>query len=258
MRIIVAIKQILDPAGITVNRRRERVFTENAERIINPADQRALEAGLRLKEREGGDLIALSLGPQAADDALREALALGADSAYLLSDELLTAADAGGVTRALGKAIEMIGGYDLVLTGQAAADTGSEQIAGRLAELLGLPQVLEAIELEPAGGGLRVTRRWDGARVQVETSLPAVVAVSAEAPPARYLHGGRIMNAYREWGVTTWTTADLGLAEEELRPAIESRGLMFPQPRELGNRLTGSPKEAAREVVTQLRSRRLI
>jgi len=258
MRIIVTIKQILDPDGITVNRRRERIFVNREEYIINSADTRALEAALQLKDDNQAEVIALSLGPARADDALREALAMGADSAYLLSDEWLESGDASVAARALARAIEKIGGYDLILTGQMSADTGAEEMGGRLAQLLGLPQVQNALEIRAAEERLIVVRVWDRERVQVSVPLPALVSISNDAPPARYPHGARIMNAYREWNVTTWTSSDLDMAEDELTPLVESRGPVFPPARELGNILSGSPAETAREVVEQLRSRRLV
>jgi len=259
MRVIVTVKQILDPAGITVNRRRERIFINREEYVINPIDKLALEAALRLKDEHDAEVVAISLGPARADDALREALAMGADAAYLLSDELLAEADAAGAARALATAIERIGGYDLVLAGQMADDTSGQEVGGRLAELLALPQVLEAMELRLTGdNNLKAIRGWNGEQLTVSVPLPALVAISPKAPAARHAHGARVMNAYREWSVTTWTTDDLGLAEEDLTPLIESRGQSFPAVRERGNVLSGSPADMATDVVAQWRDRRLV
>ena len=87
MRIIVPIKQILDPSGMTVNRRAERIFINREEYIINPNDKNALEEALKLKGEQGAQVVAVTMGPKRADDALREAMAMGADSAFLLTDE---------------------------------------------------------------------------------------------------------------------------------------------------------------------------
>jgi len=258
MRIVVAIKQILDPEGITVNRRRERIFINREERIINPADKCALEAALRLKDAHGAEVIALSLGKPAADDALREALAMGADSAVLISDKALAGIDAPTAAMVLARAIEHLAPFDLVLAGQSAADTGGDQTAGRLAELLGLPQVLQALELSLDGGRLQVVRLWDGKPVRAAVSLPALVAVSPLAPPARYPHGARIMNAYRQMQVSVWTAQDLSLTPEELTPNIESRGQVFPPERELGTVIEGPPAQMAGEILSLLRMRRLL
>ncbi len=258
MRIVVAIKQILDPEGITVNRRRERIFINREEYIINPADKCALEAALRLKDAHGAEVIALSLGRPSADDALREALAMGADDAVLISDQALAGIDAPTAAVVLARAVERLAPYDLVLTGQTAADTGGDQTPGRLAELLGLPQVLQAITLTLEEGRLKVVRLWDGSPIMVAVSPPALIAVSPQAPPARYPHGGRILNAYRQMQVTVWTAQDLGFTPEELAPNIESRGQVFPPERELGNIIEGTPEQMAGEIAALLRQRRLI
>ncbi|MGQ9515929.1 MAG: electron transfer flavoprotein subunit beta/FixA family protein [Anaerolineae bacterium] len=258
MRIVVAIKQILDPEGITVNRRRERIFVNREERIINPADKCALEAALRLKDAHNATVIALSLGKPTADDALREALAMGADEAVLISDKALAGIDAPTAAVVLARAIERLAPFDLVLTGQAAADTGGDQTAGRLAELLGLPQVLNALQLSMDGDTLRVVRFWDGKPIQVRVGLPALAALSPEAPPARYPHGARILNAYRQMQVSVWTAQDLGFTAEELAPTIQSRGQVFPPERELGAVVEGPPEEMAKEIIALLRARRLL
>lgn len=258
MRIVVTIKQILDPEGITVNRRRERIFINREDRIINPADKCALEAALRLKDAHGAEVIALSLGRPSADDALREALALGADQAVLISDKALAGIDAPTAAVVLARAVERLAPFDLVLVGQTAADTGGDQTAGRLAELLGLPQVLHAISLTFDSERLKVVRLWDNQPIMVAVGLPALAAVSPLAPPARYPHGARILNAYRQMQVSVWTAGDLGLTAEELTPNIESRGQVFPPERELGNVIEGAPEQMAGEILALLRQRRLI
>ena len=238
MRVVVCIKQILDPQTIHVSRSREMLDLRRAQKTFNPPDKHALEAALQLKDAQGAEVVAISLGEPAADDVLREALAMGADRAILLSDELLQRADATGVTRAMAAAVERLGAVDLVLTGAYAADTGDGQIAPRLAEALGWPVVLNAAT-PPA-------------------TLPAVAAIAPTANKPRYPHGARIMNAYREWSVETWTSADLGLDEEALAPQTEARGLRLLPERELGTKLSGTPDEAAAELVMQLRARKLI
>lgn len=255
MRIIVTIKQILDPAGFTVHRRLEKVFVNQENYIINPNDRNALETALQLKDDHGAEVIALSLGESRVDDALREALAIGADQAFLLTtDEAFAEADAAAAALILGKAIEKIGDYDLVLTGQRALDTGASQIGPRLAEYLGLPQVLEVREVSGlSNGNLRAKRSWKEGIVEVEVGLPALLSVAPQANQPRYPHGARIMNAYREWEVTTWGLADLGLAEEELNPLIGLQREAFPPEHTLGELITGTPAEAAKELAQLLR-----
>ncbi|MCK4470353.1 MAG: electron transfer flavoprotein subunit beta/FixA family protein [Anaerolineae bacterium] len=260
MRIIVTIKQVLDPAGFTVHRRLERVFINREDYVINPKKKNALEEALRLKDAHGAEVIALSLGEPRVDDALREALALGADQAFLLTDETFAEADAAAAALILGQAIEKIGnlgsgnGYDLILTGQRALDTGASQIGPRLAEYLGLPQVLEVRQVSGLDNGkLRAERNWKQGYAEVEVGLPALLSIAPQANQPRYPHGARIMNAYREWEVTTWGLADLGLTTEELSPLIGLQRKAFPPERILGELITGTPDEAAKELAQLLR-----
>jgi electron transfer flavoprotein beta subunit len=256
MRIIVPIKQILDPAGFTVHRRLERVFVNREDYIINPNDKNALEEALRLKDRHGAEVVVLSLGEPRVDDALREALAMGADQAFLLTDEAFAEADAAVAALILGKAIEKIGDYDLILTGQRALDTGASQIGPRLAEYLGLPQVLEVREVSSLSDGkMTAKRNWGEGYAEVEVGLPALLSIAPQANQPRYPHGARIMNAYQEWEVTIWGLADLGLTEEELSPLIGLKREAFPPERTLGELITGAPGEAARELAHILEAR---
>jgi electron transfer flavoprotein alpha/beta subunit len=256
MRIIVTIKQILDPAGFAVHRRLGRVFINREDYIINPNDKNALEEALRLKEAHGAEVLVLSLGEPRVDDALREALAIGADQAFLLTDEAFADVDTAVAALILGKAIEKIGGYDLILTGQRALDTGANQMGPRLAEYLGLPQVLEVREVSSLDNGkLRAQRDWKEGRAEVEVGLPALLSIASQANQPRYPHGARIMSAYREWEVTTWGLADLGLTEEELSPLIGLQREAFPPERTLGELITGAPAEAAKELAHILKAR---
>ena len=275
MRIIVPIKQILDPSGMTVNRRRERIFINREEYIINPNDKNALEEALKLKDEQGAEVMAVTMGPERADDALREAMAMGADSAFLLTDEAFEKADISVATTVLGKAIQKIGDYDLILAGCQAADTGARQLGPRLAEYLGLPQITEVRELVAAGDGKvkarcnracpeprsersrRGSRRGQG-YAEVEASLPALLTVAQDANEPRYPTGAGIINAYRKWEVTVWGASDLGLEAEDLKPLTEEKRISFPPVREFGTKITGAPEEAARELVQHLKASRVI
>jgi len=259
MKVVVPIKQILDPTGFVVNRRRERIFVNREDYIINPNDKNALEAALQLKDAdESVEVIAVSLGLARADDALREALAMGADAAYLLSDDTLAGVDARGAALALAAAVRKIGDVALVVTGSVALDTGGGQMAPRLAEALGWPQVTGVWGFVVDDGTLRAKRAWGDGYLEVETALPAVLAVLPEANKPRYPHGGRIMDAYREMEVTVWDTEALGLSPGELAPLVTERGQAFPPPRTFGELITGAPEEAARELVSHLRVQKIL
>jgi electron transfer flavoprotein beta subunit len=275
MKIIVLVKQTLDPAGVTVRRDKERIFVNREDYIIEPGSKAAIEAALRLKdaghlEGAGGEspatVIALSLGEPRADDALREALAMGCDQAYLLSDEAFHEADLSVAAAVLAAAVEKLGGADLVVGGSEAGDTGAGQIGPRLAEALGYAGVTAAyslaVELDEGSAAEDVTvqavRRWGDGYATVRVPLPAVVSVAPEAFRPRYASGARIMNAYREWDVTTWTANDLELDEGTLQPRLVFRSESFPPPLEVGEKFRGEPAEVAEDLLMALKQQRLI
>jgi electron transfer flavoprotein beta subunit len=255
MRIIVPIKQILDPAGVTIRRDKERLFVNREDFVIDPGSLGALEAALRIKD--GADaqakVIALCLGEPRAEDALREAMALGCDAAYLLTDAAFEHADLSVAVTVLAAGIEKLGGADLVLTGRESGDVGSGQIGPRLAQALGYAGVTNVYVLALGNGVTLATRRWGESYASLEVEMPAVLSVAPEAFPIRYAHGARIMNAYRQWGVTVWNSRDLKLNEADLVPLLVSRGESFPPPAEVGERLHGDPASVAAEVITVLK-----
>jgi electron transfer flavoprotein beta subunit len=253
MRIVVLIKQILNPAGITVRRDLERIFVNVEEYIISPGDKNALEAALQIKDAAPEtEVVAISLGPPRADDALREALAMGADAAYLLSDPTFEEVDVAGAARILAAAVRKLGA-ELVITGREAGDTAAGQIGPRLAELLDMAQITDVHALAVENGTVQATRRWGEGYAAVTAPLPAVVTVAPEVNKPRYPHGARIMNAYRQQEVPVWDAAELGLSAADLIPLTTFRGQSFPPPLEKGELLRGDPAEVARELVGILR-----
>ena len=257
MRIIVPIKQILDPSGLSFRRDKERMFINREEWIIDPGSKAAIEAALRLKGEED-EILALSVGQPRADDALREALAMGCDTAYLLSDEAFAAADVSVTARVLAAAVGRLGGADLIVAGRESGDTGAGQIGPRLAEAMGYAQVTDVVALAIGEDGIEATRRWGEGYAMVEAPLPVVVTVAPEAFETRLPHGARIMSAYREWDVPVWTAADLELADAALSPLLAKRAESFPPELEVGERFRGDPEMVAGDVVATLKRQKAI
>ncbi len=267
MKIVVTIKQILDPSGFTVNRKREKVFVNREEYIVNPADLNALEMALRVKDHDDEtEVVALGLGPPRVDDALREAMARGADSAVLVSDPALPAPvaqaqvadlkiDAHGAARLMAAAVEKIGDVNLVICGTAALDSGAGELPGRLAEALGWPVLPEVYAIDELGDGVvRASQRT----ARLEADLPALLTVPRDANEPRHIYGARAINAYRQWQVVTWGLDDLGFTPDDLEPLTTVGGRRFPPKRALGTRLEGSIEEAVESVIAQLRAKELI
>jgi electron transfer flavoprotein beta subunit len=278
VKIVVTIKQMLDPSGFTVNRRRERVFVNREEYIINPADLNALEAALRVKDDHAEvEVIVLGLGPPRVDDALREAIARGADRAVLITDSALPAparpgsrqragvaqaqvadlkADTAGSARLMAAAIEKIGDVSLVMCGAVALDSGAGELPGRLAGALGWPMLAEVTTLdEMSHGVVRASQRG----LRWEADLPALLTVPRDANEPRHIYGARAINAYREQDqVVTWGLNDMGFIPDDLEPMTQAAGRRFPPERALGTRLEGSVEEAVKSLVAQLRANELI
>jgi electron transfer flavoprotein beta subunit len=252
MKTVVPIKQILDPRGLTFRRDKERVFVNREEYIVGPGSKAAIEAALRLKG-DDDEVVAISVGKPRVDDALREALAMGCDAAYLLCDEAFEEGDITAITLILAAAIEKLDGADLVVAGRESGDTGAGQVGPRLAEALGYTQVTDVYALTAGSGSLQATRRWGDAYAAVEAPLPAVVTVAPEAFKPRYAPGARIMKAYREWDVDVWSAADLDLDPLSLKALVTFRGESFPPPLEVGEEFLGDPAGIAQEVVMALR-----
>jgi electron transfer flavoprotein beta subunit len=258
MRIIIPIKQILDPCGILVRRDKERIFINREDYILDPGSKAALEAALRIKDILPVELVAISMGLPRVDDALREALAMGCDEACLLTDPAFKEVDISATVHILTLAIAKLGGSDLIIAGNESSDTGSGQIGPRLAEALDYAQVTEACELVVENNKIRATRRWGSGYASFVASLPAVVTVVPETFPARYPHGARIMDAYRFSKIQVWSVADLGLDESALDSLLVQRGESFPPPYPVGEVMRGNPASVSQEVVMALRMQKII
>lgn len=257
MRVIVIIGRVLDPAGIVVNRRRGRIFVNQEEYVLQPADRCALEAALRIKDAAGAEVVALPRGPQPDEDVMRQAVAAGADRAIHLTGEAFAKADVAAVTNVLAAAVERLGGADLILTGSTTLDTGQGQLGPRLAEAMGWPQVLDAWQVTVSDGGVEVVLQDGAGYVTVEADLPAVVTLRPGALKLRYPDGARLINVYRGEGdvaeaVATW---DVGELVEWVEPVLERRGKDFPPERERGVRIDGSPDEMAQAAAAALLER---
>jgi len=259
MKVIVPIKQVYDRGTIRVSRSRGILDTRDAKLMMNPGDRYALEEALKLKDELGARVVAISMGPEEAEDILREALAMHVDEAVLVTDDAFADVDASAAAMILGEAIKKLGDYDLILTGYRAAGDGTGEFGPRLSQYLGLPQVLRATHLNVDGGSLTARRMLSSGYAVVEADLPVLAAVDMGANKPRHPSLPGSIAAYDERSVTVWAAHDLGLTPDDIAESscTEVRNSFAGPERERGRLITSSPREAAREVLEELKSRGL-
>jgi electron transfer flavoprotein beta subunit len=208
MKIAVCVKQV--PEGNSRIEPGTKRLDRGGEGALNPFDANAVEEALRLKDSTGeGEVVLLSLGPTKAQDALRKALAMGADRAVLISDEAAAGSDLVATSYALAKALGRESA-DVVLFGQQAGDSDGAVLWAAVADHLRLPVVSQAAEITHADGKLTVKRQTEFGYDVIETPLPAVVAVSDAINEPRYPSLKGIMGA-KSKPQETVTLADLGV-----------------------------------------------
>jgi electron transfer flavoprotein beta subunit len=214
VNIVVCLKQIPDLVYIRVKDRKP--ILEGAPLIFGEMDRNALEEAVRIKEKvEGTKVIAVAMGGTKLKEGIKGALAIGADEAVLLTDPLLANSDTAVTARALAKAIEKIGGYDLILCGEGSTDNYSGQVGPRLAELLNLPQITYVRKLEINGNKIRAVRNMEESFEVVEAEMPVLVTVANEINQPRLALLKDILKAGRK-PVKELKTADLGLSGDEV------------------------------------------
>ena len=258
MRIVVCMKQVHDPKTVRISRSREEFDLRGATAITNLPDKHALEAALRLREVAGGEVVAVTVGDAGAEDVVREAVAMGADRALLVTAATDAQAGGRGVARIIAAAVRWLGDVGLVLTGQAGLVDGAGSLAPRLAAELSWPVLLDAANLVAQGGGVQATvRRGDGV-ILAPLPFPAVASVQPIPERPRYPQPARIANAWADGLVMFLTVDDLNLAADALAPDVECGGLVLPPERTRGQMIAGSAPEAARQLAGILRTKRIL
>src|SRR6266849_6247780 len=216
MDIVVTVKQVPDPdippTHFKVDEAAKKVIPPaGVNPVMNGYDAHALEAALRLKEQLGGKVTVVSLGPDSARDALKRAIAMGADAAVHVNDPALNAADSTTTARALAAAIKKIGHFDLVLCGRQASDTDGGQVHMGVATYLGLPAVSPVQKIdEPSSESLVAERIVEDGYQRLKVRLPALLGISSEINEPRYPPLKGIMAAGRA-RIPVWSAADLEL-----------------------------------------------
>ena len=187
MNIIVLVKQVPDTSEVKINRETNTLIRDRAPSIINPLDMHAIEEALRLRERHGGRVTAVTMGPPQAAEALKEAVAMGVDDVVLVSDRAFAGADTWATSYTLAMGIKKIGNFDLVIAGKQAIDGDTAQVGPETADMLGIPFVAYIRKVEKVEPGkMTLERMMDEGYDVVETSLPALITVVKEINQPRF------------------------------------------------------------------------
>lgn len=248
-RLVVCLKQAVDVSQLKVDSATRQLMIASAPKKMSDFDKNALEEAIRIKEKLGNvEIITLTVTAEDAKTALREALAMGADKAYVISDPSLKDVDTLGTAHILAEAIKKIGDFSLILCGETSLDSFSGLVGSRLAELLNLPQVNSVRKLSVEGDAVTAERALEDAVETVRVKMPALVMVTREINQPRIPSLMMIMKASKK-EIVSWTMADLAITKEALASKIEVLEVSAPKTERKKIRITG---ENAQEIAEKL------
>jgi len=260
VRIVVCIKQVPGTTSVALDPKTNTLVRTGIESIINPFDTHALEEGVRLKERSGGALTVITMGPPQAEQALRDAISLGADEALLLSDPAFAGSDTLSTSHVLAAALSKLG-FDIALCGRQTVDGDTGQVGPELSQHLGVPFLAYVSKVEAIEDGcVRVERMVEDGHEVLEASLPAVMSVVKEINVPR-LPSLRGMARSKSAKVPVWNAADLGIDPEAVGLAgSPTRVVRVFTPKRIiqGEILTGTADAQVETLVERLAGARLV
>jgi electron transfer flavoprotein beta subunit len=257
LKIIVCVKQVPDSAA-TMSVEGGQVSWGDAPLVINPWDEYAVEAALRVTEEHGGDVVALSMGDENAKEAIKHALAMGCSEAHLVNDPALAGADAQAAARVLAAAIQKLGGADMVIFGKQAIDSDTGVTPAMVARLLKWPALTLVSVIDEVGdGSIKADRAMEEGRQKVEASLPAVLSIVKDYGEPRYPSFMGIRKASRA-EVPEMTAADLGI--DPPASVVDWPDVMEPPAREITNEIIegDSPAEIAAKLADKIMEEKVL
>lgn len=252
MNILVCLKQTFDTEErITIEE--GAISEEGVEFVINPYDEYAVEEAIKLKEEHGGEVTVITVGPERAEQALRTAMAMGADKGILVDTEDLEDADEHSIAQILAAVIRERE-YDIILSGYMAVDDGSAQVGPRLAELLDLPHISTITKLTIEGDKVEVEKDVEGDTEYIEAKLPILVTAQQGLNEPRYPSLPGIMKAKRKpLEQLDWDELD-ELDEDEVAAKTEELEVFLPPEKQAGKVLQGEIPDQVKELVHLLRN----
>ena len=238
LKIVVCAKQVPNTQEVKLDQATGRLMREGVPSIMNPDDKSALEAALRLKDEHGAKVTVVTMGPPQAEDILREALAMGADEAVLITDRAFGGSDTLATSSILAGALRKLD-YDLILTGRQAIDGDTAQVGPQIAEHLGIVNISYAEDIKLEGDSIIVKRQYEDRYHIIKAKLPCLVTALTELCEPRYMTPGGIFDSYRKAQITTFGRADIDVADGDIG-------------------LTGSPTQVAKSFTKELKGKGVI
>jgi electron transfer flavoprotein beta subunit len=258
VNIIVCLKQVPDTEiQIRIGSDGKSIVQDDIKWVMNPYDEFGVEEALKLKEKFGGEVTVVGLGPKRVTESIRTALAMGADKGVLINDPALEGSDSLGTAKALAAVIKDLE-YNLIFTGQRGVDEDAGLVGATLAEFLGIPHLSVIVKVDVAedGKSVQVHRPVEGQTLVIESSLPALITAQKGLNEPRYASLPGIMKAKKK-PLEEKTLADLGLDAAEFGEGarkLQILELTPPPQREAGKIVEGeTPEEEAKELARLLR-----
>lgn len=260
LRIVVCIKPVPDPEyydKVSIDPTTKRITREGIPTIINPVDKNGIEAALQLKKTYGGKVTVITMAPPNATENLREALAMGADEAVLLSDRAFGGADTLATSYTLAKGIEKLEGFDIVFCGAESADGATAQVSSQLGEWLKVPHLWNVFSMETQDErSLLVKTKVENGSMEWEIKLPCLLGVARELNKPRFTSAMGIIKAKNK-PISVWGKSDLTAEDERLglTGSPTKAGAVFtPDMKRKSEMLTGSVEEMVDKLIEKLRA----
>ena len=260
MNIVVCIKQVPDTKGGVKFNPDGTLDRASMLAIMNPDDKAGLEAALRIKDETGAKVTVVTMGLPKADDMLREALAMGADEAVLITDRRLGGADTWATSSTIAAGLKKLD-YDLIITGRQAIDGDTAQVGPQIAEHLGLPVISYAEAIKVEGNSVIVQRQYEDRYHEIKAQMPCLITALAELNEPRYMTPGGIFDAFDKevtvWGrddLTDLDDANIGLAGSPTKIAKASDKVR----KGAGEKVALDPKESVEYIVSKLKEKHVI
>ncbi|MGL5479521.1 MAG: electron transfer flavoprotein subunit beta/FixA family protein [Clostridium sp.] len=259
MNILVCLKQVPDTTAVKIDPKTGTLIRDGVPSIINPEDKHALEAALQIKDKSGANITVISMGPPQAQNALREALCMGADDAILITDRAFAGADTLATSKALAGAIKKLE-YDIVFAGRQAIDGDTAQVGPEIAEHLNIPQVTYVQGVEVKENGLLVNRALEDGHEMIEVQTPCLLTAIEELNHPRYMNCGLIFDTVDK-EITIWSADDIDVDKAELGlkgSPTKVKKSMTKEAKGAGELVKEGPKDSVAYVIGKLKEKHYI